>query len=88
MTKMKKKEKQELQEIKKLLVKILEKLDNLKVEKTENYYYIPNTGWGNRNPWYKIIPGSETSIWSSCYVDYTATTNKFFYLPYKTIIEN
>jgi hypothetical protein len=48
---MTKKEKQELEEIKELLKKILDKLENLKIEKTEYHYHSSKDYW-----WYYKIP--------------------------------
>jgi len=72
---MTKKEKQELQEIKELLKKILDKLENLKIEKTEyHYHYHFSQSEQPKIPWNeKIIWKGNGTTWIDGFV-YTNLT--------------
>jgi predicted metallo-beta-lactamase superfamily hydrolase len=60
---MTKKEKQELQEIKELLKKILDKLENLKIENKEYHYHFHQQD--HYIPWYeKIIYKGNGTTWA------------------------
>jgi predicted metallo-beta-lactamase superfamily hydrolase len=66
---MTKKEKQELEEIKELLKKILDKLENLKIEKTEYHYHFHQRDW--YIPWYeKIMNKGNSTTWGGNVADY------------------
>ena len=65
-SKMTKKEKQELQEIKELLKKILDKLENLKIDNKEYHYYFFQQDW--YVPWHeKIINKGNSTTWVGGY---------------------